>query len=213
MATVNLPLQASTQTPRCQVLRYSISSGSWSDAFAGLNYNLIQPASAPDTDMYLETNVNSGFVQNAIQFIAIDTSSIPSGATITAASLTITTNGTNRNDDAGNLVLITTTQTSITSTTQAARANWGTATNLGTIAGSSAVSGTFTITLTSAGITNINKGGFTYMGMVTSEYISQTIPTGINSFDLWAQTGTTPPFLTVTYTTGNSSGFFFAAAR
>lgn len=199
--TVNLPIASN---PTSQPVRYSVNGGSWSDAFAGLSYN--QLPGAPTTDMYTEINLNSGFVQLSRQFIEIDTSSIPSNAVITSASLTMTNtgNGAVRTDDGINVVLIPTTLTSLTSFSQAARANWTMATSLGSAAMSnwSSAGSTASITLNANGIANIKKGGTTYMGMVTSWDISETIPSSghINSFDVWANTGTTPPFLTVVYT-------------
>lgn len=196
--TVNLPI-ASPQTSAC--VRYSINPGVWSDAFAGLNYNLVA-ASCSTSDAFFETSVNSGFKQQTEMLITIDTSSIPSGAVISAASLALTSDGAARDDNSLNAVLIPTTLTSLTTTAQAARANWTTGTSLGSAAAAPWLVGgaTVTITLNAAGISNITKGGTTFMGLVSSDYISQTIPTGINSYSLFGATGTTPPVFSVTYT-------------
>lgn len=212
MATVNLP----TSAPATTSVRYTIaigSGGNWSDAFAGINYNALP--GAPTTEMYMEVSASS-FVQNTLQLIVVDTSTIPVGATITAASFTMTSiSGGGLVQNSPSFVLIPTTLTSLTSTAQALRSNWTVGTNMGStlMAPFAAPSFTGTITLNAAGIANINKGGTTYIGMTTDNYISQTIPGGVNSIELYSQTGTTPPFLTVTYTLGSPSGFFFAAAR
>lgn len=212
MATVNLPI---ANNPASTSVRYSVSGGSWPNAFAGIGYTGLP--GAPTTDVYTETGLNSGFVQLSRQFLQIDTSTIPVGATITAATFTMTNLGIGscRSDDGINIVLIPTILTSLTTTSQAARANWTMGTSLGSAPISSWVGGQITaaITLNSAGLANIAKGGTTYMGMVTSYDISQTIPTGINNIDNWSNTGTTPPVFSVTYTLPTSSSFFFAAAR
>lgn len=206
MATVTLPVANNfTSTGG----RYSVSGGSWSDAFAGISW--ATPPSTGPGDFFVDANINSGFVQLARWLFVIDTSSIPSGATITAASLAITTDsGSGNHADNTTLNLVPTSLTSWTTAAQAARANFTMGTDLGNTLFTTwgGVNSTASITLTAAGIANIVKGGTTFMAMVTGLDVSQTSATGINDISFYSGQGTTPPVFSVTYTLPSSSSSF-----
>jgi hypothetical protein len=183
---------------------YSFNGGTWAAAY-GSDGSANVSNSTVATVLDYGTHLNSGHYQIGRMFLPFDTSTLGSGATISAATITLTSDYYS-NADSETAYLVSIAFTSITANTQFARANWGTGTDYGNraITAWNPLGTSAEITLTADGINNISKTGTTYFGgMFGFDRAGATAPTGINNISPRSSdyAGTSSdPLLTVTYT-------------
>lgn len=191
---------------------YSKNGGTWANCVdsTGTDVNYY---SAPRTTFTVGCNKNGTYWQNGRIFFTIDTSSIGSGSTITAAAYSLVANDY-ANGDSISFHLCSTSLTSHTGTSDYNKSNYGRASSWGSKAASSWSAGAGTrasIDMNGTGLSGLSKTGNSYIAMVNSLDIAESAPAGINTMEFRSidYTGSTSdPYLTVTYSAQKSAPAF-----
>lgn len=169
------------------------------------NYTTIHNAATATANTAGVDTQNEFFSPNYLIYrspMIFDTSTIPSGSTVSSAVMSITPSGTTRSGDGSSATIVSFTG----SATTLANADYDVA-KWGTTSGGAALLSTLTsgayrdITLNATGIGYLTLGGSSKLGLRDSGDIASTVPGGINArLSAQGTGGAAPPKLVITYT-------------
>lgn len=133
--------------------------------------------------------------------LIFDTSSIPSGSSISSAIYSIFPTGVTRSGDGSSATIVSFTgSTSAITVNDYDKAKWGTTSGGATLLSAMSAGAYRDITLNATGIGYLTLGGVSGIGLRDSGDINSTVPGGINARLASSESAGNPSKLTITYT-------------